>query len=428
MNRVFRGSAILLTLLSVFCWTACSRAADANAEKDQAADIDELVEQITDGGDLRAATEHLLKLGKPAVAPLAKAAEVENPAVVTRCFDVLSRLLVSDDQETAQAAQEALEKLSDSEIDLVGRRARNTLRLKDIHRQREALLKGAQIARGGATNTTSMTISENGRTTQLKRAANGSFSGTVKEMEDGKEKVTPITAESEKELEEKYPDVHKAYKKQQQQQQAVPGMRPGLQINGQAFGGGGNQTMNVTINNNQRRIEAESGGEKVEITDTAGKNIELKHTRQVDGKEKIDEYKADDLDDLQKKHPEAAKLYEKYTAGQKFGVGPGGVIQMQIGGGFQGGIGGPVVRPIPGFRPALPAPPQTDGSRTIRSELNGRKIEITDTDGTKIRIKLTKMVEGKEVAQEFTADDLKTLKSEHPEVARLYEQLPGRKE
>lgn len=424
MNRVFRGSAILLTLFSALCWTACSRGDDTNAEKDQAADIDELVEQITDGGDLRVATEHLLKLGKPAVAPLAKAAEVENPAVVTRCFDVLGRLLVSDDQETAQAAQKALEKLSDSEIDLVGRRARNTLRLKEFQRQREALLKKAPVARAGATSTSSMTISENGRTTQLKRAANGSFSGTVKEMEDGKEKVTPISAESEKELEEKYPDVHKAYKKQQQQQQQA---LPGIQINGRAIVGGNVQTMNASVdNNNQRHIEAESGGEKVEITDKAGKNIELKHTRQVDGKQKTDEYKADDLDDLKKKHPEAAKLYEKYTDGQ--GMGIGGAIQLQIGGGFQGGIGGPVVRPIPGFRPALPAPPQTDGSRTIRSELDGRKIEITDTEGTKIRIKLTKMVDGKEVAQEFTADDLKTLKSEHPEVARLYEQLTGRKE
>ncbi len=71
-------------------------------------------------------------------------------------------------------------------------------------------------------------------------------------------------------------------------------------------------------------------------------------------------------------------------------------------------------------------PNQTDGARTIRAELDGRKIEITETDGMKIRIKLTKMVDDQEVAQEFTADDLKTLKTEHPEAAKLYEQLTGR--
>lgn len=175
--------------------------------------------------------------------------------------------------------------------------------------------------------------------------------------------------------------------------------------------------------NDKRHIEAVNGDEKVEITDTSGKDIELKHTRTVDGKSKTDEFKADDLDDLKKKHPDAAKLYEKYAAGRNAGF--GGAIQMQIRGNAGGAF--PLARPVPGFRPELnPTPNQTDGARTIRAELDGRKIEITETDGQKIRIKLTKMVDGKEVAQEFSADDLKTLKAEHPEAAKLYEQLTGR--
>jgi hypothetical protein len=186
--------------------------------------------------------------------------------------------------------------------------------------------------------------------------------------------------------------------------------------------------MKVSIKNNHRHIEAVSGGEKVEINDTNGKEIELKHTHQVDGKEKTDEYKADDLDDLKKKHPDAAKLYEKYTAGQRIGIGPGAVgVPLPIGG-VPRGFGVPGVRPVPGLQPTVPTPNPSDGVRTIRSELDGRKIEITDADGTKIRIKLINEIDGKEVAQEFTADDLKTLRAEHPEAARLYEQLTGQKE
>ncbi|HEY4260889.1 MAG TPA: hypothetical protein VGM98_12045, partial [Schlesneria sp.] len=303
--------------------------------------------------------------------------------------------------------------------DIVGRRARTTLRIKEVLRQREALLQGAPQGRPANLITT-----ENGRKIQLRRAADGSFSGTMKETVDGKEQETPIAAASEKELEEKFPDAHKAYQKHQKGPANVAGT--GIKINGQLIGGPGVQSLKFNMINDKRHIEAVAGDEKVEITDTKGKDIELKHTRLVDGKSKTDEFKADDLDDLKKKHPDAAKLYEKYAAGPNAGFGGG--IQMQI-----GGIGAPrpiqLPRPVPGFRPEFsptPMPTQTDGARIIRAELDDRKIEITETDGMKIRIKLTKMVDDKEVTQEFSADDLKTLKAEHPEAAKLYEQLTGR--
>jgi hypothetical protein len=416
MNGMLRRLTPLLTMLMAFMWMVAAKADEAEPA-DVQSEIDSLIEQITEQGDRREQTEKLLKIGKPVVAPLAKAAEVDDAAVVTRCFDVLGRLLVSGDKETAKAAQESIEELSKSKIDIVGRRARTTLRIKEVLRQRETLLQGA--AQGRAAN---LTTTENGRKIQLRRAADGSFSGTIKESVDGKEQETPIAAASEKELEEKFPDAHKAYQKHQKGPANAGG--PGIRINGQLIGGPGVQSLKFNMVNDKRHIEAVAGDEKVEITDTNGKDIELKHTRRVDGKSKTDEFKADDLDDLKKKHPDAAKLYEKYAAGPNPGFGGG--IQMQI-----GGIGAPrplqLPRPVPGFRPELnPTPSQTDGARTIRAELDGRKIEITETDGMKIRIKLTKMVDDKEVAQEFSADDLKTLKAEHPEAAKLYEQLTGR--
>jgi hypothetical protein len=443
--------AAVLSLISVAC-----QADDADAVRD--AEIAALIQQIqeSDGTVHHEATTKLQKFGAPAVAPLAKAAEAENGLIVTRCFDALGRLLVSDDPATSEAARDALTTLSESKINLVGRRARTTLRLEDFLWQREPLLAAAGPAR-----VTRVATTKNGKSIRLERAADGSFKGRIKDSADGEGKESEIKAASEKELADKFPEAHAAFQRQNPQPGAgpvpnpagnlggnpggIPGLPqpgalpPGIQINGRAFGGGEVVTTRVTVvdgkrqvettrtsmANGKRHIQAQIGEEKIEIDDTNGKDIQLKHTRSVDGKAKTDEYKGDDLDDLKKKHPEAAKLYEKHTAGNRVVLGGGGGVQLQIGGPpLPGGVR-PV--PAPGFQFDQPVPAPAS-PRTIRAEQDGRKIEITDEDGKNIRVKLTKMVDGKGVSQEFSADDLKTLKSEHPEAAKLYEQFTGRRE
>ena len=391
-------------------------------------DVEMLVSDITEGdaNARKEATEKLLKAGEPAVAPLAEAAETDDAEVVEHCLDVLGRLMVSPDPKTAAAAKEALQKLAKSDTEIVGIKARNTLRLEPVLRTREALLKNAPAAPGPAGGVMRMTATENGKSIQLQRTADGSFEGKVTEIVDGKKQVTEIKAASEKELEEKFPEAHKAFQKQQKLQPAAPRLVPGFPLGGQAqiqiFGAAGpRNSTRVTNNNGNRTIEIENGDEKIVIKDVNGKDIELKHTRPVDGKSKTDEFKADDLDDLKKKHPEAAKLYEKHAgAGNLIPGGGAGGIQIQING------GGGFLQVQPRFQAELA--PRPSGPRTIRSELDGRKIEVSDEDGKKIRVKLIKVVDGKDVAQEFSADDLKTLKAEHPEAAKLYEQLTGRKE
>lgn len=434
MNQVHLNRTSITAIIAILTLASAASSAETPTVADQGAEIASLVEQVVDNDSHREATEKLLRIGQPAVAPLAKAAEVDNAAVVTHCFDVLGRLLVSEDRETADSAQKAIEKLTESEIDIVGRRARTTLRVKEILRKREALLKGGPpaVVIGRATRMTSV---ENGKTIQLDRDATGAFSGTIKETIDGKDQETKIQAATEKELEEKFPEAHKAFQKQQQRQPQLGGLRvpnpaippgirqPGIQINGQFLGGAGGQSVKISVTNNKRHIESQNGDEKVEITDTAGKEIELKHTRTVDGKSKTDEYKAADLDELKKKHPEAAKLYEKHAANNLNFGGAGGAIQLQVRGGAV--PGGPFQIEAPNFQ-SPGSPNQPTGPRTIRAELDGRKIEITDEDGMKIRVKLIKVVDGKEVSQEFSADNLKLLKSEHPQAASLYEQLTGR--
>jgi hypothetical protein len=437
MNQARLNRMPIATIIALLALVTVARSAETPTVEDQGAEIASLVEQVVDNESHREATEKLLQIGQPAVAPLAKAVEVDDAAVVTRCFDVLGRLLVSEDPKTAEATQKAIEKLTESEIDIVGRRARTTLRLKEILRRREAMLKDIPpaVLVGRATR---MTTVEDGKTIQLERDANGAFSGTIKETIDGKDQETEIQAANEKELEQKFPDAHKAFQKQEQRLPQVGGVpvpnpaippgipRAGIRINGQFLGGAGGQSVKISVTNNKRHIESQNGDEKVEITDIAGKDIELKHTRTVDGKSKTDEYKAADLDELKKKHPEAAKLYEKHAANNlNFGGagGAGGAIQLQVRAGAV--PGGPFQIEAPNFQ-SPGSLSQPTGPRTIRAELDGRKIEITDEDGMKIRVKLIKLVDGKEVSQEFSADNLKLLKSEHPQAAALYEQLTGR--
>jgi hypothetical protein len=291
---------------------------------------------------------------------------------------------------------------------------------------------GAGAAEGRVSK---FTWTGDGKSLQLTEAADGSFSGTVTETVDGKEKVTQVQVANEKELEEKYPDAHKLYLKQpaarqrQVQRARNPALNganrvPGIQIGGNVQVGG--DRIAISSDGTKRKIDAQSGDDRVEITDTNGKDIQLKHTRTVDGKKKTDEYQGTDLDDLKKKHPEAAKLYEKYAANNNIVVrGPGGAgggiqIQVQANGGVVGR--GPVIQAVPNN----PDRPAGTGPRTIRSVLNGRKVEISDDDGKQIKIKVTQTVDGKDVTEEFSAETFDKLKSEHPAAAELYEKLAGR--
>ena len=433
MSRAFRIHALLVAVLSTISLGGVGFAEDD--KPDPSAEAKSLVEKLT-GDDTtlhRDAAENLVKLGEAAIEPLAKSAETEDEAAMTRCFDALGRLLSSNDPKVAQATQKALNKLSESDIRLVAVRARTTLRL-DVLRQN--LQKQAPNAAANVNRVTRMTHKENGKTTELERAADGSFTGKIVETVDGEKKETPIKAASEKELEQKFPEVYEAFQKQQARQAPFGGIQIGgipgalgnqvqIQVNGQFLGGGLNQSTEVHVGaDGKRKINVQNGDEKVEINDENGRDIQLKHTRPVDGKAKTDEYKAADLDDLKKKHPEAAKLYEKH-AGAALALGGGGIqIQMRA-----AGAGGAPFQFQPRFNvEPVPVPPNRPaGPRTIRTEQDGRKIEITDEDGQKIRVKMTKTIDGKEVSQEFSADDLKTLKAEHPEAAKLYEQLTGRK-
>ncbi|MGH7200691.1 MAG: hypothetical protein ACREJB_08815 [Planctomycetaceae bacterium] len=88
---------------------------------------------------------------------------------------------------------------------------------------------------------------------------------------------------------------------------------------------GRNVRIQTRVVNGDREIDVTENDRTIHITDSGGKNITVTVTETVDGKKKSQESKAKDLDDLKKKHPEAAALYERYGAKNN-------VFQFQFGG------------------------------------------------------------------------------------------------
>jgi hypothetical protein len=107
--------------------------------------------------------------------------------------------------------------------------------------------------------------------------------------------------------------------------------------------GGRNVRIGIRQINGRRSITIKDPNREVTIEDENGKNIKMTVEEQVNGAPQKKEYQADDLDDLKKKDPGAAELYEKYTKQNP--------IQVQF-----RAFGGPIPPgfPIPAGLPGAP--------------------------------------------------------------------------
>ena len=92
-----------------------------------------------------------------------------------------------------------------------------------------------------------------------------------------------------------------------------------LQIRVQAAAAG-NQRIRIKQVNGTMEIEVEEKNLKVSIKENPQNGIKMEVTEKKDGKETTKKYEAKDADDLAKKHPEAHKLYKKYTKAPNFNV------------------------------------------------------------------------------------------------------------
>ena len=108
----------------------------------------------------------------------------------------------------------------------------------------------------------------------------------------------------------------------------IQGLPPGLRINGPVMAAGAFEKVSVSMIDGVRQINVQNQDRKIDIKDKDGKEIEMKVTETIGGKETT--YTAKDLDDLKTKHAEVSPLYEKYTQVRKGQPLAGGQMGIQI--------------------------------------------------------------------------------------------------
>jgi len=161
--------------------------------------------------------------------------------------------------------------------------------------------------------------------------------------------------------------------------------------------------------NGAKNVEVDENGVKVKIQED-NNGIKVTKTEKVNGQDQTETFEAKDLDELKKKSPEAAKLYEKYAgkAGNVIiGGNAGGGIQIQI----QGQaipIGGNGGAPIP--LPAIPIQPGQGGIQILPA-FGG------DQDGAK------KAVESAEKSLNELKEKLKSSGLPKDQLEKVLEQL-----
>jgi len=91
------------------------------------------------------ATERLIGLGAPSVPMLERAALAGGPEATTRAIAILETLYLTGDDETSDAAEEALERLADSEKQEAAARATEVLLSNQRFRERRALQRIVEL-------------------------------------------------------------------------------------------------------------------------------------------------------------------------------------------------------------------------------------------------------------------------------------------
>ena len=235
----------------------------------------------------------------------------------------------------------------------------------------------------------SVEVKQDGKTLAVTQTVDGVFVG---EIDDGAEQ-TPVKAESLQELKEKFPEVHAAFTAKPANPAAQAGAPVGISVQ-------------VTDNNGDRKVEIQEPGRKTILRDQKGEDISITVRQDLEHGSRTERYEAPDVKALRGKYPAMARLFQQHQGGA---IGGAINLQVQAGGGVVFGNAGAI-----------------GGPRKISGEQDGRKVVIHDENGRRIRIAVTKTVDGDEATEEFEADDLANLRKKHPDVAKLYEKLAGK--
>jgi hypothetical protein len=320
--------AVLVGLSGLFARAAdepakTSAAGKTEAKGPSADEIAKLVEQLDAErfSERQAASEKLAEIGKPAIAPLAKAAVGDSLEVTTRAIALLGKFLDSSDQATKDAAKTALEGLAKSDKSAVARRAQEYVKqpAKEQPAGQGGIVVGQfQIQAGGiiggnkrrtmknVNGVKEIEAEEDGKKVKIIDDPQKGIKVEHTYKKDGKEVTDKYEAKDAKELEKKSPEGYKLYKQYSEEQ--AGGIGGNIQIQVQQ---GGIQLIPgqpAPVPN----IQPAARGNRVEIAkrlmQNLGKQIELltKDLKEAPKeskeslKKQIDELKKQ-LDDLNKK-------------------------------------------------------------------------------------------------------------------------------
>jgi ribosomal protein S11 len=272
----------------------------------------------------REAAQELVRHGTAAVAPVLKAAQSGDLESALRCLDVLAEIARSNDPAARDAAGRALKDLTGSREEAIAERARQFLDQNPAPDEIRRRAPGAGVANiqvqvlgaGGivplnAQGEREVRVEEDGRKIEIRETPFKEIVVRVTETIDGKEQTTETRAGTTAELLRKDRRAFELYRRHVVRGEGANGIVAAQAL---AFGGQ-NAQVQVTNVNGERTIKATENGRRVEITDRDGKDITVRVTGKVDGKDETREYKAAGPDELKQKHPDAAKLYEQYANG-----------------------------------------------------------------------------------------------------------------
>ncbi|MEZ6058004.1 MAG: hypothetical protein R3C01_14995 [Planctomycetaceae bacterium] len=347
-----------------------------------AAELRKLVRQLgaDDFAQRKFAADRLVGLGAAAVPEVAAGVESTELETQSQCIAILKRMVEGDDPAVKGAAEEALRKLMASETASVAQLAKGALeKAQPLPQPNQAIFVRAvmQPLPFDANGKREVEVKENDRKIHISEEKEGKIVVTITKSVDGKDVVEEIKADDRRDLAKKNPEAYGLYVRHLVAGRKMVQM-PIQVANGQI---GGNVQIQVQMQarnvNGQRQVDINENGKKIHIEDQNGKNIQIEVTENVNGKEVVTKYAAEDLETLKKNHPEGAKVYEKY------GQGNAGV-QIQLGNlpaGFP--VRGPRGIPIvPGGRPGVvPAQPINEQLKGALEELSVTRKALADLKG-----------------------------------------------
>ncbi len=220
------------------CAGIAQAAEDSAAETPaDAAEMAVLVEQLDSDSfaERQAASGKLSRIGRPAIAALAKAAVGDSLEVTARAIDILRSMLKSDDEPTQKAARAALEELAKGDqTAAAGRAARALKSPEELLPPAGMLPPGVQIVPGAAiqiamggvgvrkisvrtvNGVKTIEAEEGDQKVKIVDDPNQGIKMEVASKKDGKDVTETFEAKNAEELKKKHPDAYHIYGKYNQ--------------------------------------------------------------------------------------------------------------------------------------------------------------------------------------------------------------------